>query len=249
MADYKEYLKEKLIQLNLRPADLSRVSGITASNISKYLRGDTQPTMINKELIERALEILHNEKVNNVNSVNSVNESRSHYDGMLKNTVKQIPFENFEEVPFISINAQAGWLDSFLSNTQETYLNDMQTMLIPKQFDKGKYLVAEVVGDSMDDGTIEGLTDGDAILIKELPKDLWRNKLHYKQHLFVIVSWDGIVVKQIIDHDTQKGVIRCKSYNPKYPVFEMKLDEVYALYYVKKWSVELCDQKLISFMY
>jgi hypothetical protein len=107
-------------------------------------------------------------------------------------------------------------------------------MLVPKEFETGKYLVIEVNGDSMDDGTRRSIIEGDKLLIKELERSLWNSKLNFKRYVFAIVHKDGIVIKEITDHNPQKATITCHSWNPIYEDFILKLSDVYQLYYVKK---------------
>lgn len=107
--------------------------------------------------------------------------------------IKQVPFSDFMETDFLPIEAQAGYLDGL--ETQD--MPKLETMLIPKEFEKGNYLVVEINGDSMDDGSKRSIVDGDRVLVKELDRVHWKNKLHFKQNLFVIMSNEGIVCKQI----------------------------------------------------
>jgi transcriptional regulator with XRE-family HTH domain len=144
--------------------------------------------------------------------------------------VKQVAFEDFQEVELLSIEAQAGYLDAIELN--ETPKLDY--MLIPREYEKGNYLVIEVSGSSLDDGSSRSIQDGDKLLCKELIKDHWKNKLHFKQYLFVIVGPEGIVCKQITDHNPETGEIICHSWNPQYSDYTVNLENVYKLFYVKK---------------
>src|SRR5690606_36755570 len=121
-----------------------------------------------------------------------------------------------------------------LENNDMTYLSNMETMLVPREYEKGNYLVIDVVGDSMNDGTLRSIRDGDRLLAKELDKTFWTSRLHFRQYLFTIISSEGIVTKQIIDHNVQDGIITCHSFNSAYNDYTVDLRDVYQLFYVKK---------------
>lgn len=72
------------------------------------------------------------------------------------------------EIPLVPHRAKAGALSGFGDPCWE---EDKQTMpvLIDKRL-KGDYLLFEVSGDSMDDGTSTAFLDGDVLLCRVLPK-------------------------------------------------------------------------------
>lgn len=144
--------------------------------------------------------------------------------------IKQVPFSDFMETEYLPIEAQAGYLDCLETQT----MPKLDTMLISKEFEKGDYLIIEIKGDSMNDGSPRSILDGDKLLCKELSRDHWTNKLHFNQYIFVIVSHDGIVCKQITGHNTASGEITCHSWNPLYKDYVLNLENVYKLFYVKK---------------
>lgn len=147
-----------------------------------------------------------------------------------RNEALIIDSPDWMEVPFLPIAAQAGYLDSL---DQDTELN-LERMLIPTEHEKGSFMVIEVKGHSMNDGTGRSIQEGDKLLCKELQRDHWRNKLHYNQYLFVLAGRDGIVCKQITAHDVNQGIVTCHSWNELYKDYQVQLDEVFKLFYVKK---------------
>ena len=150
------------------------------------------------------------------------------------NTNEAIEISQFDymEVSYLPIYAQAGYLNHF--NQNMLIEDNLPTILVPKEFDKGNYLVIEVNGDSMDDGTTKAICEGDRLLIKELNKSLWNNKLNFNRYLFVIVHKSGLIVKQVTSHNVDKGKITCHSFNNIYEDFELSLSSVFQLFYVKK---------------
>jgi SOS-response transcriptional repressor LexA len=147
-----------------------------------------------------------------------------------------VAVEGFMEVPYLPVHAQAGYLNDISNHVTSLSMveEDLPTILVPKEFEKGRHLVIEVNGDSMDDGTKKSICDGDKLLVKELDRSLWSSKLNFKQYIFTIVHNEGIVIKEITHHDLEKGIITCHSWNPMYDDFRLTLKEVYQLFYVKK---------------
>jgi hypothetical protein len=151
----------------------------------------------------------------------------------IKKEAAKVSSDNFMEVSLMSINAQAGYLNSIIEKDAD-YMNELDTILVPKEYEKGYYLVVEVNGDSMDDGTSRSVCNGDKLLCQELQKIHWVNKLHFRQYIFIIVSNEGIVCKQIISQDVANGTIVCHSWNPMFKDYTINLNDVYQIFYVKK---------------
>lgn len=131
------------------------------------------------------------------------------------------------EVKVVEIKARAGYADSYYS---EEYLKDMPTVLIESDREyKGRYLAFEVENDSMEPEYYEC----DTVICREIKRDLWQYKLHFKDYDFVIAhGTKGIFFKEITDHNVETGEITCHSLNPDYMDFTLNLKEVTALYNV-----------------
>lgn len=139
---------------------------------------------------------------------------------------------NFMFVPLINQYAYAGFMSGY---SDPMYIENLPKIpFIVDQEYKGHYLCFEVKGDSMDDGTKRSLEAGNILLCREIYPEYWKSKLHIKQwDAFVIAHrTEGICVKQIIDHDVEKGIITCHSYNPLFEDFKVSLSEVVKLYNV-----------------
>jgi transcriptional regulator with XRE-family HTH domain len=138
------------------------------------------------------------------------------------------------EVPIVPVYAYT----SFLHGHDDTeYMDSLPTMsvIIDRKYGKDGFLIFEVKGNSMDDGSKRALLDGDKILVKELDSDCCRTKLKTDDNFFAIIHrTDGIVVKQIVEHNVEEGVIRCHSINPspEYHDFDIDLREVTRIFKV-----------------
>ncbi|MDD1539685.1 S24 family peptidase [Riemerella anatipestifer] len=144
--------------------------------------------------------------------------------------VKAVPYDNYMMVEYADLGTSAGILGG---GDNPAYLPETKRRLVPKEFDSGKYLVVGVYGDSMDDGSSISIPHGTEILIKECILSNGE-KLPIRNNLFVIVSRSGTVFKQIIEHNTEKGYIMCRSYNPKYKDYKILLEEVIQIFVFRK---------------
>lgn len=99
----------------------------------------------------------------------------------------------------------------------------------------GNYLSFEVKGESMDDGTRSSFESGDRVLVRELGKEHWMEKIRYRDYPFwVVVFGSSVLIKQIVEQDLKNGTITLHSLNPspEYCDFKLSLDEIRKLYYV-----------------
>lgn len=141
---------------------------------------------------------------------------------------------NVMMVPLVNQYAHAGYMSGY---ADEEYVEALPKIpwIVDKEY-KGRYISFEVKGDSMDDGLKHSYEQGDILLCREINPDYWKCKLHIHQwDAFVIVhKTDGIVVKQIIDHDVEKGIITVHSFNPIYEDYKIDLREVAQIFNVVK---------------
>jgi len=145
--------------------------------------------------------------------------------------IKPVDDGNFMEVPYISAMAQAGYLNSLENELPDS----LDTMLVPKEYEKGNYLVIEVIGDSMNDGTIRSIIEGDKILVKMLdPVYYKQDRINTKRNLYVIVHKDGIVLKEITEHDLKSNTITLHSWNSYYADYTISINDVQQIFYYKK---------------
>ena len=146
----------------------------------------------------------------------------------------RIPYPNVKMIPLVSQYAQAGYLCGF---ADEEYMETLPTIpFIVDHEPHGNYVVFEVKGDSMYNGSFDSLTEGDLLMCREIPFDHWKNKLFInKWKNFVVVhKTEGILVKKIINHNVEQGVITLHSLNPIYKDIEICLSEVAQLFSVVK---------------
>lgn len=206
--------------------DIGRLMGYTnKSAFSQVINGHVD---LPGDFIERLCNL--DEKLNYVWVESEIGEMLK---SDLANEASLKPIDEFVQVPLVPIRAKAGYLIGY---GDDVYIQTLPTVpVITDRTFHGRYRCFEVEGDSMDDGTRNAICDRDVILGREVGRQLWTCKLHYRDWLFVIVHREGILIKQIVDHRVNEGIIVCHSLNPLYGEdFEIRLDEVAELYNVIK---------------
>ena len=136
-------------------------------------------------------------------------------------------------VPLVGQYAHGGYMSGFADNG---YMDSLPKVPFPMDEEHhGEYVCFEVRGDSMDDGMRHSYAQGDIVLCRNVDRLYWMKKLHYNAwNAFVIVHKEGIVLKQIVAHDVERGIITVHSYNPYYEDFDIDLRDVYQILNVVK---------------
>ena len=147
--------------------------------------------------------------------------------------VKVVQPSNVMMVPLVSQYAHAGYMSGFADNG---YMDSLPKVPFPMDEEHhGEDVCFEVRGDSMDDGMRHSYAQGDIVLCRNVDRLYWMKKLHYNAwNAFVIVHKEGIVLKQIVAHDVERGIITVHSYNPYYEDFDIDLRDVYQILNVVK---------------
>lgn len=130
---------------------------------------------------------------------------------------------------FASAGYAAGWNDV-------EYLDELpkHVFIVGKEH-KGVYRAFRVRGDSMYDGSIHSLPSGSIATGRRIDKAHYtRNAIHIsKWRFYAIVREEGIVIKEIVEHDVAKGRIKIRSLNPDkrlYPDQEIRMSDVIEIY-------------------
>ena len=141
-------------------------------------------------------------------------------------------------VPLVSKYAYAGYQAGY---GDDEYIEELPKVpfLVDKEY-KGIYRAFEVKGDSMDNGLSGSYKEGFIVLGREIGKDLWRDKFHLRKwkNFIVVTKKDGVLIKEISKHDTEKGIITLHSLNPQFPDVDYKLNNVNQLFNVIKFLGE-----------
>jgi hypothetical protein len=140
------------------------------------------------------------------------------------------------QTPVIPYKAYGSYLRG---HADPEFYEGLETMPVPVDIKhKGTYLIFEVGGESMvNPGSRRSIWPGEKIIGRDLRKDHWKYKLHINSNeCWVIVhKYDGIVIKEITEHDITTGEIKLHSWNPdkeEYPDYVVSLNDVEQIFNV-----------------
>ncbi len=142
-----------------------------------------------------------------------------------------VPFKQ-ESFALISDPAAAGTLTNYSDYDPD---EDERRLKVPVDRDyRGKYALFTVKGASMDDGSPLSLSDGDVVLARMIPRQYWEYKLHKNawRYFIFVTRTEGIIVKSIAEHDTERGILYLHSLNPDYPDLTIRMEDIQAIYNV-----------------
>jgi transcriptional regulator with XRE-family HTH domain len=132
-------------------------------------------------------------------------------------------------IPLVNQYAQTGYMNGL---DDEKYLESLPTIPFTNDLEhKSEYMCFEVKDDSMDNRLYESYLEGDILLCRNIRRDFWVNKLNYDKWDFVIIHIEkGILIKRIIDHNTENGTITLHPLNNYYSDSEIHLKDVVKLF-------------------
>jgi transcriptional regulator with XRE-family HTH domain len=217
MVDLKRFRKEK----NLKQIDIAEKLGIAQSYVSAIEKGERPLTDALYEKLELFYPDLREYQSNTKES--TYEHSNAEPIGL-----------NIKIIKLVNQYAYAGYMNGYQNPTYYDELPDYP--LFVNHEARGNYLAFEVRGDSMADGTDESIKDGDIVIGREIPKQYWSSKLHIKKWSTYVIAHahDGIVVKNITEHDVATGDIVAHSLNPEWEDRLYNLGEIVKLYNVIK---------------
>ena len=147
----------------------------------------------------------------------------------VRNEVEAVPEDKYIMAEYADLRSFAGRLGgSDIEQLPETHKR-----LLPREYEKGNYLVVRVSGDSMNDGTSRSLCDGDEVLVRELAHSEWET-LPIRNRLFIITSREGNVLKQIKEVNKEERYIVCHSFNNAFEDFTLSFDDIYQIFVIYK---------------
>lgn len=153
-------------------------------------------------------------------------------DGEVKANAKELDPEalNWISVPVIPFRAMAGstgWYEDVFADEWK----EKRTVIAPLGAKAIDHAIFTVTGDSMEPTLIEG----DEILAKHVPFDCYKeNRLRiYNYSIWIIATKsEGILIKNITEHDVENHTITCHSFNDKYSDFVLDLSDVKDIYHI-----------------
>ncbi|MEM8507952.1 MAG: S24 family peptidase [Bacteroidota bacterium] len=220
--DYKGFTKY---------SEFAEATGLSHQVASNYIKGRQKPDPEKLAIIQQSFEEINAEWLLTGRGSMLKQKTEDMLSSSKPTEAIWVEYDRFKLVPLVSHRAQAGFLTGW---GDEEYLDDLPK--VPWEVDreyKGSYLTFEVSGDSMesDENPRESLFEGDLLLCREVQKQHWKNKLHINKWDFIIVHREqGILVKRILHHDTEKGALTLHSLNSYYDDFTVQLDDLIAVF-------------------
>jgi len=101
-------------------------------------------------------------------------------------------------------------------------------------YKKMEYMVFEMNGNHMDDGTQRSILDGDKLLGVEINSRKFKFLIEKEGLVFILITSEGPMFTEITNLDTQKKVLVCHSRNPKYQDFSLKISDIKQFFCVLK---------------
>lgn len=199
--------------LGLTQEEFAKIIGASKNTVYNYENGSKIP--FSKITI---LESIDNENKNVITETGNIEVE------FLNAETSSIMF-----VPLVTQYAYAGYLNGY---SDDEYVESLPKVpfILDKEY-KGQYLCFEVKGDSMECENEESINEGTILLCRNVRQDYWKSKLHINKWDFVIVTkTEGILVKRIIKHDVDKGIIVLHSLNEFYPDKEIHLKDVQQIF-------------------
>lgn len=245
MSTFGERLSELIESKNITAYKLFKNTGVPQSTISRLLKDSNTP---NRSTITPIAEFLkvnitwlltgEGERFINESSAITVNDAFEIEYLENNNSNSFINLENGQylmTMPLAEFDVQAGFLDAYQDIDFLKGLN--KHSIIVDNPVKGRYVAFRVKGDSMDNGTSDAILQNSIVSTRELQRHLWNDKIRYKDFQYWVIYTTQSkypLLKEIIGHDVERGVITCHSLNdgPDYSDFELSLNDVQALFYV-----------------
>lgn len=203
--DIKDFRKK----FKLSQADIAELTGVGIRTVKSWEYGE-------RNISPAAEKILESYTYSTQSGIKNTHNSE----------VSPVPEDDYMMVEFEDLETAAGKL----GGGDIEVLPEKKKRLVPKEYAKGLFLVVRVHGHSMDDGTKRSISEGEELLIKQYFSEI--KNLPIRTKLFVIVTNEGSVVKQIIDKDDDK--IICHSFNPAWEDYIIKTSEITQIFTVEK---------------
>ena len=222
-------VKKLIDNKGITPYEVSMVTKISQSTLSRIINdGSKKPNIRNTELLAKYFNVSKEYLLTGVGEMFKTDNQVIKLAAKHKNT--EAISINYSEmnvmlVPIVSNYAYAGYLNGF---GDSEFLDELPKVAWADDKEhRGEYLCFEVRGDSMDDGTTESIMENDIILCRNVKQEFWKSKLHISKWDFVIVHKEkGILVKRIIKHDVDVGILTLHSLNDYYEDFEVHLKDI-----------------------
>lgn len=216
--------------------DIAKTGIIAASNLSraincdeKYLTDSFLEKFANEFSLNKKWLLIGEGDITTIDNVATDAAKIISKKKKLTNGITPMPQDGYMMVEYQDLSVAAGKM----GGANPDLLPETKTRLVPREYETGNYLVVRVDGDSMDDGSKFSIPDGCEILIKEYPYEQGE-VLPIRNNLFVIVTREGTVLKQVVKHDTMNDTLTLHSFNPNYKDYTVHFEDILQIFIYRK---------------
>lgn len=126
---------------------------------------------------------------------------------------------NYGEITYVSVAAQAGYVDQFHDSVFE---NELPTFSIPdRQYSQGCHRCFDIAGDSME----PTLFEGDKVVCRVIDPTLWFNNIR-PNFVYVFAIDTGLIIKRVAKVNKEEQTITLSSDNDFYNQFELHVSKI-----------------------
>lgn len=233
-------LKQLRLERNLTQVQLEEATGVPQPNIARYERTGVIPKADIVEIFERFFKSEQKTPISRIEArpLRLVDPYGLEATGQKFYTLSD--GSDVMQIPVVPVKAYGSYLRG---HADPEFYDGFETLTIPvdKQH-KGTYLAFEMDGESMvnietKEMARKSLWPGQKIICRDLKREHWKYKLHiHSNEAWVIVhQTEGVVVKEITNHNIDTGEITLHSWNPdkeQYRDYIVNLNDVQQLFNV-----------------
>ena len=230
-----EILRRIMTEKDISVSELARRLNLSRAAINNYSNTETFQHDVFERLItslDITPEYFLNYNIDQNNENSYLSEPNISYT---QKTVKKysediiVSKRTFREVPIINRFAYASYSESW---DDPEFYETFETM--PTSYlEDGNYLWFEVKGDSMTRDEDPSINERDMVLGKELQRHHWAALQLRRAKVWIINHKEqGLMIKEIVKQDG--NIIVCNSWNPLVAQFDVDLNDVNQLFYIKE---------------
>lgn len=220
------------VQKNVSLNDLSAKTDIPLRTLREYEKGSVDIPFLKVQKIADVLDVTVQDLMMPLYDILEADQ---------KNSMVSEPQAEYFTKKIDSLSRLVPVFDQYAHATEVTewdtpeWLNERQFISTTLPED-GHYYWFPITGDSMcEKDSNRCINDGDFVLGRELYRHYWLDSLHiHRVNLWVIITPNGVMLKEIIKHNKNLGIITCHSWNKMYADFDIHLDNVTKLFYFKE---------------
>lgn len=232
-------LKQLRRKKRLNQTNLAQAIGVSLRTIQLYEKKDANIPIKNLTKIAQYFDVsiaeLYSHEVNEEMGIYSIQEQipKKGY------AIKAIGSDKF--LVTVCLVAKENHDEYVLNFDSPTFLNKLPLIsFVLEKVEEGNYISFEIVGNSMDNGSIDGIPDGAIILGKQISTVKLKTILENNQQvIWVIVYKDAILCKEIVGYDEKTKVVTCRSLNTalEYSDFQIDSSDVVQFFKVVKKQI------------